>query len=160
MFTTAIISAIVGIFGSVLPNIVDIFKSKQDTLNEIKLIEAKSEQAKVLAGLKIDELNLEADINETKSIHADDVNLDGGKFVNAFRAVIRPFITFVFFTMFMGIKAYAVYYATQVQGLDVINVLPIIWDEETSAIFGAVMGFWFGNRGIEKYYANKNNKKE
>lgn len=158
MIVTTIISALVGIFGSVLPDIIGIFKSRQDTLNEVKILEAKSEYAKIASQLKVDELNVEADIAEVKSIYDNDSNLDGGKFVNAFRAIIRPFITLVFFTMFMMIKAYAVYYGTVMQGLDIINLLPIIWDEETSAIFGAVMGFWFGNRNIEKYYSRRRKK--
>jgi hypothetical protein len=159
MFTTTILSTLIGIFGSAIPDVISIFKSRQDTINEVKLLEAKTEYNKIASQLKIDELNTQADISETESIHDSDAALDGGKFVNAFRAIIRPFITVVFFITFMAIKAYAVYYGTHVQGLDIINMLPIIWDDETSAIFGAVMGFWFGNRNIEKYYARKNNNK-
>ena len=30
---------------------------------------------------------------------------------------------------------------------DAINLL---WDEETKAIFGAIISFWFGSRAVEK----------
>jgi hypothetical protein len=30
------------------------------------------------------------------------------------------------------------------------DLMPLIWDDQTSAIFGAIIGFWFGGRAIEK----------
>lgn len=160
MFTTAIISTLVGIFGGILPNIVDIFKSRQDTLNEIKLLDARTAYNLQASKLKVDELNVEADIAEAKSIYANDGALDGGKFVNAVRASVRPFITYVFFSVFIWIKIYAVYYGLHSQNLDVINIIPLVWDEETASIFSAVIGFWFGTRSIDKFYKRKAQSQE
>lgn len=156
MITTTLISTIIGLIGSLLPSVIEIFKSKQDATNEVKLLEARAEYNKLAAELKVKELNVQADIDETKSIHDSDAAIDGGKFVNAFRAIIRPLITLVFFLVFVGIKVYAVYYATQVQHIDLINLLPIIWDDDTAAIFSAIMGFWFGSRTLDRYYTRKN----
>jgi len=156
MISITILSTLLGIFGSALPNIIDIFKSKQDTQNDIKLLEAKSDYNVQVAKLNIVQLNTEADIRETESIHANDAALDGGKFINAVRASVRPFITYVFFSLFIFIKAYAVYHGLTIQGLEVINLLPLIWDEDTAAIFSAVIGFWFGDRAINNYYKRKN----
>ena len=36
-------------------------------------------------------------------------------------------------------------------GMDIPGMLSAVWDEWTMAIFGAIMGFWFGSRGIEKW---------
>lgn len=150
MITTTIVSALLGLLGSALPAILEIFKSRQETANAIKLEEARNEAARVNSKLKLDQLNLEADIAETKSIYDSDAALDGGKFVNSFRAIIRPLITMVFFLVFIFVKVYAFYYGIQVQGLDVINMLPIIWDDETASLFAVTMGFWFGNRALDR----------
>jgi len=38
-----------------------------------------------------------------------------------------------------------------VEGLLIAEALPRIWDQETQALFAAVMSFWFGNRALSKF---------
>jgi hypothetical protein len=52
--------------------------------------------------------------------------------------------------MFVIIKGSAAYVMIQ-NGNDIPTMLQAIWDIETMAIFGSIMGFWFGSRAIEKF---------
>jgi hypothetical protein len=35
-------------------------------------------------------------------------------------------------------------------GMDLSSALNVIWDDDTKAIFAAVISFWFGSRAVEK----------
>jgi hypothetical protein len=37
------------------------------------------------------------------------------------------------------------------QGKTITEIIPIIWDNNTAAIFMTVIGFWFGTRLLDKY---------
>jgi hypothetical protein len=34
--------------------------------------------------------------------------------------------------------------------MDVSSAIQILWDEDTKAIFAAIVSFWFGSRAIDK----------
>ena len=91
-----------------------------------------------------------ATISEGQSLRDHDLKLNTGGVLGAFKSAVRPFITYVFFLTFIAIKGYAFLYALG-SGMDVTIALQFIWDENTQAIFGAIMGFWFGARTIEKF---------
>ncbi len=52
-----------------------------------------------------------------------------------------------FFLLFAGVKGYAL---VAVEGLVLADALPRIWDDETAALFAAVMSFWFGSRSLAR----------
>ncbi|MGV1037941.1 MAG: hypothetical protein ACOYD0_13085 [Candidatus Nanopelagicales bacterium] len=62
------------------------------------------------------------------------------------RTLIRPGLTVAFFTLFAGMKIYAIYHGISVDGNAVKDILPIVWDESTGELFGIVIGWWFGSR--------------
>ena len=35
-------------------------------------------------------------------------------------------------------------------GMEVAEALMVLWDEDTKAIFAAIISFWFGSRAIDK----------
>ena len=36
------------------------------------------------------------------------------------------------------------------KGTDFAEAINLLWDDETKAIFAAIISFWFGSRAIEK----------
>jgi len=36
------------------------------------------------------------------------------------------------------------------KGTDFAEAIQLLWDEDTKAIFAAIISFWFGSRAIEK----------
>ena len=44
-------------------------------------------------------------------------------------------------------------------GMSVAESLNVLWDEDTKAIFAAIISFWFGSRAIDKRGANNDRRK-
>jgi len=148
----ALLSPLIGIFGSLLPNIVRIFERKQEMQHEIQLTQIKLEAAKENAKLELDAANVKADVDEGKSVRDHDNSLDGGKYINALRASIRPVITYVFFFLFVAVKVAAAYVMLK-NGQSVPEMLKAVWDQETMSLFSTIIAFWFGARVLEKMNA-------
>lgn len=144
-----LLSPILGIIGSLLPRLVTLYERKQELKHEIELIRIRSEAAKESAERELVIKGIEADIADAKSVRSFDSDVDGGKFINALRASIRPVITYVFFILFVAVKVAAAY--TMIKNGDSIpEMLSAVWDSETMALFGTIIAFWFGSRVLEK----------
>ena len=70
-------------------------------------------------------------------------------FMAGLRKSVRPVITYMFFGLFVAVEGVMIWSALQ-SGSDVINVMNEVWDDETQAIFAAIISFWFGSRALEK----------
>lgn len=149
---TALATVLGGLTG-ILPGVIDLFNTRAKFKNAERMLELKLLNAKATAQLQIDI----ADANEGNSLRDHDSTLGGKGFVNGLRATIRPFITYGFFGLFLFVKIATAYvFYTAVDG-DIMSstvawndFVPLIWTNEDQAIFGAVIGFWFGGRIIEK----------
>ena len=150
----AILSPLIGIFGSVIPSVVRIFERKQELKHEIELSKIKFDAAIRAAesNLKLEEIK--ADVAEGQSIRDHDKSLDGGKFINALRASIRPVVTYLFFFLLVAVKVSAAYVMLS-NGQSVPEMLKAVWDQETMALFSTIMAFWFGSRFLEKMESKK-----
>jgi hypothetical protein len=148
----ALLSPIFGILGSLLPSVVRIFERKQEIKYEIELTKIKLDAAERQIDLQLDLEDIKASAVERQSIYAHDSALDGGKFINALRASIRPVITYIFFFVFLAVKVSAAYVMLS-SGQSVPEMLTAVWDAETMALFSTIIAFWFGSRMIEKQNA-------
>ena len=54
--------------------------------------------------LKVKELDMQADIEETRGIYEHDSSFDAGGVVNARRGSVRPVLTYAFFLLFCAIS--------------------------------------------------------
>ena len=149
MLTTALLSTVFGSLTSFLPEVISYFNKKQDQKFELNKMELQSKLDLQKSANTINELNVQADISEGKSLYDHDASLDGGWFINALRASIRPVLTILFFIIWATIKIIVLVNATS-KGVELIPLLPLIWDNDTAAIYGSILGFWFGSRSIEK----------
>lgn len=139
----ALLMPFLGILGSVIPSIVRIFEKKQEYAHDI-------EMAKINATAQFDIETVKAAAIERQAIYDHDKSLDGGKFINALRASIRPVITYTFFFLFVAVKWAAAYVMID-QGADIPTMLSAVWDADTMALFSTIIGFWFGSRVMEKH---------
>lgn len=144
-----LLSPFLGILGSLLPAIVRIFERKQELKFQTETLKLQMEAAVQNAQVQIAIEDAKADVADAESVRSYDNNVDGGKFINALRSSIRPVITYVFFITFIAIKACVIYVMVN-QGASMTEMLKAVWDQDTMALFGAVMGFWFGTRMLEK----------
>lgn len=144
-----LLSPFLGIIGSLLPSIVRIFERNQEMKYELELNKIKMEAAVQNAQIQIAVEDSKADVADAQSVRSFDNNVDGGRFINALRASIRPVITYVFFALFIAVKVAAAYVMIST-GQSVPEMLKAVWDADTAALFGTIIAFWFGSRVMEK----------
>lgn len=149
----ALLSPLFGILGSLLPSIVRIFERKQEIKYELDLAKLKIDAAERQADLQFHIEEIKADSQSRQSALDHDKSLDGGKFINALRASIRPVITYTFFLMFCGVKFAAAWVMIE-QGASMPEMLSAVWDVETMSLFSTIIAFWFGSRVMEKQERN------
>lgn len=143
----AAISAILGFLSSVAPLAIQYFSLKENNAQAIRLEELRQQgQRQQIAG-QIDIANTQADAEQGKHIYDYGSGSSGYKFIDAFAVSIRPYITWVFFHFYLLMKASLFVYAVN-RGYDLGQLVKLLWDDTDSALFGAIMGFWFGNRVI------------
>ena len=140
--------SLLGFGTSFLPKVMDYFQDKSDKKHELMVMEVQIKQQKELALQKLEMVNVEADIREVEALQKS-MQPTGVKWVDGLRGSVRPVITYAFFLLFcfVEISAYLALTANGVSGLDALNA---VWDEDTKALFAAVIAFWFGGRAINR----------
>jgi hypothetical protein len=128
---------------------VRIFERKQEIKYEIELTKIKIDAAERQADLNFNVEVVKADAQSRQSALDHDKSLDGGIFINALRASVRPIVTYVFFITFVAIKIAAACVMLST-GQSVPAMLDAVWDVETMALFSTIIAFWFGSRMMEK----------
>ena len=144
------LTAILGAVSTSIPSLLKHFDRKQELKHERELLKLQMDAAAKKVNLEIALAESKAGIEEGDSLRSHDSTLSGNIFIESLRASVRPVITYLFFLMFVIIKGSAAYVMLQ-NGNDIPTMLQAIWDTETMAIFGSIMGFWFGSRAIEKF---------
>ena len=145
----SLLSPLFGILGSLLPSIVKIFERKQEIKYELDMAKITAEAGKYTAEVQYDIEAIKANAIERQSLYDHDKSLDGGKFINALRASIRPVITYSFFLLFVTVKVAAAYVMI-VNGQDIPTMLDAVWDVDTMSLFSTIIAFWFGSRVMER----------
>ena len=146
----SLLGTLIGFGTSIVPEVLGYFKQKQANEQQLNMLEAKAKYASQLSELKLKELDAEADIQETKSIYEHDRTIDASPFIDSLRGSVRPVITYLFFIMFICVKATLMYALISGQNIDWTVAIETAWDTETQAIFSAILAFWFGNRAMSK----------
>jgi hypothetical protein len=152
-----LLGSLLGFAGSTVPSILDLFKEKDEKKSQMEMFKLQLEAKEKGVDLDIRVLKATADMEDRKADREEqqrllqhDISLGSqGGFINSLRAFVRPFITYVFFLTFIGVKVTMVWH-TWAQGGDLTQTINIIWDEETEALFAAVISFWFGSRAMPK----------
>lgn len=144
-----LLSPFIGILGSLLPSVVRIFERKQELKFQTETLKLQMEAAVQNAQITLAIEDAKADVADAESVRSYDNNVDGGRFINGLKTSIRPVITYVFFSVFIIIKI-AVVSVMIKQGASMPAMIAAVWDQDTMALFGTVMGFWFGTRMLEK----------
>ena len=148
----SLLGSLLGFGTSFLPKVMDYFQDKSDKKHELAVMEVQIKQQKELAIQKLEMVNVEADIREVEALQKS-MQPTGVKWVDGLRGSVRPVITYAFFLLFcfVEISAYLALTASGISGLEALNA---VWDEDTKALFAAVIAFWFGGRAINR--ARKN----
>lgn len=149
---SSVLGTLLGGVGSLAPAVIDMIdkRNERSHIEKIKAIEV--EAAKIGAEFTFKGIEVSADTAEQTALLAHDTSIGAeNKLVKALRESIRPVITYAFFGLFLVVKLTALYVAFGVQSVPLAPALIALWDEDTAAIFAAVIAFWFGSRAIQKF---------
>jgi hypothetical protein len=157
-----IIGAILGLFGSLLPEILKFLNNKEDHKHEIEMGRLQMEATKLQGEIKITELNATADIEEVKALYASaKIESTGWRFfdgiIGFYNATVRPTFAYVFLGVYCLVK-YAIYMSYTQAGYDWMQAVRTIWGSEDFAVFATIVSFFFGGRFL-KYSLERGSKK-
>ena len=156
-----------------LPKILDFFQDKSDKSHELALARMQTERELQLAAagfaaqqqieaIKLDEIKTQtastekvsligAQQAEMSAIYAHDAALGEGTstWMKDFRASVRPIITYGFFFLLVGIDGVLAYKGLT-SGVEFNVLADQLWDNDTQALFAAIISFHFGGRAFGK----------
>ena len=168
-----IFSTLVSFLMGGVPKILDLFQDKADKSHELKLAQMQTERELQMAAagyvaqqqieaIKLDEIKVQTEADnkqaligaqqsEMQAIYAHDTSLNEGtsQWMKDLRASVRPVITYGFFFLLVGIDGVLAYKGLT-SGVDFVQLAEQLWDNETQALFAAIISFHFGGRAFGK----------
>jgi hypothetical protein len=168
-----IFSTLVSFLMGGLPKILDLFQDKADKSHELKLAQMQTERELQLAAagyvaqqqieaIKLEEIKtqtqseekvslIDAQKAEMNAIYAHDMSLNEGtsQWMKDLRASVRPVITYGFFFLLVAIDT-TLAYKGLTSGVEFTVLADQLWDNETQALFAAIISFHFGGRAFGK----------
>jgi hypothetical protein len=143
----AALPAILGALAGMVPAIVQLFTLKAQNAQALAMAQLQLQAQKEGIALQIDLANAQADIKQADAIYNFGNNPTGNRFVDGLSVFVRPYITLVFFHIWATLKLFLFIYAVN-SGYDLGQLVKLIWTQEDTVLFSAIMGFWFGDRMI------------
>ena len=146
----SILGSLIGFAGSAVPAVTDIFKGKDERKHELDKMRMMAElrQQGMDFDLKMYD-TMGADKEHQRLMEHDIAISKGTGFMSGLQKSVRPVITYAFFGLFAAIEITLLNDAIT-KGVEFSDAIKLLWDEETKAIFAAIISFWFGSRAIEK----------
>lgn len=146
----SLIGSLLGFASSAVPAVTDHFAAKEDRKLEL-------DKMRLMAELKKEGMDFDLRLHEAMGADKEharlvehDISINKGSgFISGLQKSVRPVITYAFFGLFATIEITLLMEALE-KGTDFSEAITLLWDEETKAIFAAVISFWFGSRAIEK----------
>jgi len=148
----ALLGSVLGFGTSFLPQVLNFFQQKQEHKNKLEELKLRGELAAQGVDLQIKVLDKQAEIEETKAVY-NYANPSSG-FAAGLAASVRPVITYLFFALFMATKVVIMVKVMQ-DGGDWMTGVDLMFDDESRALFAAIISFWFGNRAVSKFMGKK-----
>ena len=146
----SLLGSLIGFGGSALPQVLDVFKAKGDRKHEIEKMKAMAELKQ--QGMDFDMQmydKMGADKEHARLIAHDTAIMQSTGWTSVLQKSVRPVITYAFFGLFAAIEITLLMNALEV-GTPFDQAIQLLWDEDTKAIFAAIISFWFGSRAIDK----------
>ena len=168
-----LLSTLISFLMGGLPKLLEFFQGRQDKAHELALAQLqiqrelemrklgfeaqervehiRSEQLATESAANTQQVLIGAQQAEMQAIYAHDASLNEGtsQWMKNLRASVRPVITYGFFAllMFVDIAGFWYGYYMSVPFDDMLNML---WDSETQALFASIIAFHFGGRAFGK----------
>ena len=150
----ALIGTILGLLGSLLPEILKFWNNKEDHRHEVEMTRLQMEAQKQAGEIKLTEINATADIEESKALYrASEQKITGWKFIDGivslYNSSVRPTFAYVFLALYGYVKYSMIYVAVVQGGLTWQQLGPQIWGSEDFAVLSTIIAFFFGGRFLK-----------
>ena len=146
----SLLGSALGFAGSALPAVTEIMKNKSNQKFELEKMRVAAELRKSGYDFELKAHEAQASDKEHERLIQHDIAINGATgLISALQRSVRPVITYFFFGLFVLIEITLLREAIKT-GMDVSSAIQILWDEDTKAIFAAIVSFWFGSRAIDK----------
>jgi hypothetical protein len=156
-----------------LPKILEFFQAKQDKVHELALAQLqitrelelrkagfeaqeriehiKSEQLATESAANTAQVLIGAQQAEMQAIYAHDMSLNEGTstWMKNLRASVRPVITYGFFFLLVFVDLAGFWYGYYMS-VPFNDMLEMLWDSDTQALFASIIAFHFGGRAFGK----------
>lgn len=146
-----IIGSLIGFGSSFLPSILDFFKEKESNRHELALMDKQAELTRITAEFERDKAEVQALSAETVALYQQASTEKNDGWVGAYRASVRPTISYLFLLFYIGIKSFSLYGMIEYEGMMIKDALPLVWSPEVdSPILASIISFYFGSRMFRK----------
>lgn len=151
-----LLSSLLGFVTSFAPDILGYFKEASRQKHELAVMRLQIEAQERLHQQRLEEINVQADIAETKALHqAARRQGTGVRWVDAALELlissVRPVITYAYFGLFAAVKVTQLYALIHIYDEALHTAFATVWDQTSQATFAAVLSFWFGQRAMQRF---------
>lgn len=144
------IAALGGVLLNFVPDIFGMARDWVDHKRELQMMELQSKLAKEQHAMRVEALAYQADIKDMTAVRRHDTKLSSGyKIMDAYRASVRPTVTYMVFGLYVAVDVATVWYMID-NGIGASEALRFIWTPEKYLILEGILGFWFGGRLRDK----------
>jgi hypothetical protein len=168
-----LLSTLISFLMGGLPKLLEFFQGRQDKAHELALAQLqitrelelrkagfeaqervehiRSEQLATESAANTQQVLMGAQQAEMQAIYAHDVSLNEGtsQWMKDLRASVRPVITYGFFFLLVFVDIGGFWYGYYMS-VPFNDLLEMLWDSETQALFASIIAFHFGGRAFGK----------
>jgi len=168
-----LLSTLISFLMGGLPKLLEFFQGRQDKAHELALAQmqitrelelrkAGFEAQERIENIRSDQLATESAANtaqvlmgaqqaEMQAIYAHDTSLNEGtsQWMKNLRASVRPVITYGFFFLLVFVDIGGFWYGYYMS-VPFNELLDMLWDNDTQALFASIIAFHFGGRAFGK----------
>lgn len=146
----SVIGSLLGFASSAAPAVADHLRAKQSQKFELEKMEKMAQLRAAGFDQEFRMYETKADDNEHSRLVQHDISINSGTgIISGLQRSVRPVITYAFFALFVTIEVTLLREALNT-GASFSEAIEVLWDEDTKAIFAAIISFWFGSRAIDK----------
>lgn len=163
-----ILSALLGFFGPFIPELIKLFRQKQDNQHELAVLKVQAEAAAANHMYRMEEINANADIAEMQTLRSPQASfgvqlLDASKewprflvlpvfylfaLLDFLSGMVRPAVTYAFVAFYIVYK-WSVFEAAKLQTESWTTAIAVIWTESDLSLLFLVLSYYFGQRAMK-----------
>ena len=156
----AILGSIIGFIGGFVPDIIKYFKSKEDNKHEIEIMELQIKAQSQLHTERLEEINAEADIAESKALYESaKIEKTGVGWVDAViglvNGFVRPTVAYLFVGLYCTVKLAQVYSGMNGGEATFLDSIKHTYTEMDMSCLMLVLSYYFGQRMATRVFRLK-----